>query len=105
MHLLTASQLSEILDKGSDNLIIDIRESYELDNDKSPFMHIPMAEIPFSKSSFNEKFKKIVLVCQSGRRAEASANFIETEFGLNNVYVLEGGMCAWQEFTSNTINS
>jgi rhodanese-related sulfurtransferase len=34
-------------------------------------------------------------MCQSGKRAEALANFMETEFNATNIFVLEGGINAW----------
>jgi rhodanese-related sulfurtransferase len=34
-------------------------------------------------------------MCQSGKRAEALANFMETEFHAKNIYILEGGLNAW----------
>ena len=34
-------------------------------------------------------------MCQSGRRAEALVNFMETEFAAQNIYLLEGGLNAW----------
>jgi rhodanese-related sulfurtransferase len=42
-------------------------------------------------------FEQVVLMCQSGKRAEALANFMETEFAATNICVLEGGINAWIE--------
>jgi sulfur-carrier protein adenylyltransferase/sulfurtransferase len=98
MNCISSSEVSKLLTHSAENLIIDIRESYELENGSSPFVHLPMAEIPHCSETFKKNFEKIIVVCQSGKRAEACANFLETEFGLNNVHVLEGGMTAWQDF-------
>jgi rhodanese-related sulfurtransferase len=36
-------------------------------------------------------------MCQSGRRAEAVVNLLETEFHFPNVFVMEGGILGWIE--------
>jgi rhodanese-related sulfurtransferase len=36
-------------------------------------------------------------MCNSGKRAEALANLLETEFNQPNLVVLEGGIAAWIE--------
>jgi rhodanese-related sulfurtransferase len=36
-------------------------------------------------------------MCQSGKRAEALANFMETEYNASNICILEGGINAWIE--------
>jgi rhodanese-related sulfurtransferase len=36
-------------------------------------------------------------MCQSGRRAEAVVNLLETEFHFPQVFVMEGGILGWIE--------
>jgi hypothetical protein len=36
-------------------------------------------------------------MCNSGKRAEALVNLLETDFGMNDLLVLEGGIAAWTE--------
>jgi adenylyltransferase/sulfurtransferase len=47
--------------------------------------------------------KKIIVMCQSGKRAEAVANLLETEFELNSVFIMEGGINAWIEKIDQTL--
>jgi rhodanese-related sulfurtransferase len=39
--------------------------------------------------------KDVVIMCQSGRRAEAVVNLLETEFHFPAVFVMEGGITNW----------
>jgi adenylyltransferase/sulfurtransferase len=39
--------------------------------------------------------KQIILVCKTGRRAEALANLLETEYGFTDVAIMGGGVTAW----------
>lgn len=77
-------------------LIVDVRENYEYSNCNIGFLHIPMGEI---SGRVNEipKEKKIIVMCQSGRRAEAVANLLETEYKMHSIYIMEGGINAWKE--------
>jgi rhodanese-related sulfurtransferase len=74
--------------------LIDIREPYELLNYSIDSMAIPMGDFAQAYPSLKH-YAKVVLMCQSGKRAEALANFMETEFHAKNIYILEGGLNAW----------
>ena len=43
-------------------------------------------------------------MCRSGKRAEAVANLLVTDFSLTNVYCLDGGILAWKEHIDNTLD-
>ena len=47
---------------------------------------------------------QIVILCRSGRRAEAVANLIECETQLNDVWIVEGGIKAWKEKVDPSLN-
>lgn len=83
-------------------LIVDVRENYEYSNCNIGFLHIPMGEI---SERVNEipKEKKIIVMCQSGRRAEAVANLLETEYKMHSIYIMEGGINAWKEQIDQTL--
>lgn len=83
-------------------LIVDVRENYEYSNCNIGFLHIPMGEI---SGRVNEipKEKKIIVMCQSGRRAEAVANLLETEYEMHSIYIMEGGINAWKEQIDQTL--
>jgi adenylyltransferase/sulfurtransferase len=48
--------------------------------------------------------KNIVVMCRSGKRAEAVANLLLTDYSLSNVYILDGGIIAWKENIDNTLD-
>ena len=101
MNFISAKELQEIY-KNPDILIVDIRESYERNICTIPSIHIPMSDIRDNDLKIPSD-KKIILLCRSGRRAEVVANYLETERGYNNLFVLEGGILAWIEFIDNTL--
>lgn len=82
--------------------IFDIRETYEYEICNSGFKHIPMAEIQINLSII-PKDRECVIMCRSGKRAEAVVNLLETEFQIKNLLVLEGGIVAWAEQIDNTL--
>jgi adenylyltransferase/sulfurtransferase len=84
------------LSKEDNLIVIDIREDYEYEHCNAGFTHIPMGEISLRYSEINPT-KEVVIMCQSGRRAEAVVNLLETEFHFPNVFVMEGGLLGWIE--------
>lgn len=82
--------------------IVDIRELYEFEIANISSKHIPMAEL-VTRISELDSTKKTVLMCRSGKRAEALANFMETEGFLNEVLVMEGGILAWSETIDSSL--
>jgi adenylyltransferase/sulfurtransferase len=48
--------------------------------------------------------KNIVIMCRSGKRAEAVANLLMTDFSMSNVYILDGGILAWKDQVDNTLD-
>ncbi|NVK63697.1 MAG: rhodanese-like domain-containing protein [Flavobacteriales bacterium] len=81
-------------------LILDIRESYEVDICSIDSMQIPMGQICDRVSEIPTN-KTIAVLCKSGKRAEAVANLMCVECGFTNVVVVEGGMMAWIEKVAN----
>lgn len=76
--------------------VIDIREGWEHTVYSIGIQHFPMAELLEKVSEFNTS-EALVLLCKSGKRAEALANLLETEYGFSNVAIVEGGIAAWAE--------
>lgn len=94
MKILSPAAALMALQESSKCLLIDIREPYELLNCKIDCLSIPMASFAAKYHSL-QSYEQIILMCQSGKRAEALANYIETEFNATNIYVLDGGINAW----------
>jgi len=96
MQVLTAKDLHERMNQTNEYLIVDIREPYECQIGRIDSIHIPMGEL-ISRQDELPDDKKIVLMCKSGKRAEAAANLLITEFNKCNIYMLEGGITAWRD--------
>jgi SulP family sulfate permease len=84
------------LRNGEDSpLVIDVREPREFKQGHVPqaqLMPLPkllsdLSELPFDR--------KIILVCRGGRRSTRAAYVLQNR-GCQNVYVLQGGMLAWE---------
>jgi rhodanese-related sulfurtransferase len=101
MELISPENCKKAIEK-NEALIIDVRENYEYSNCNIGFLHIPMGEI---NERINEipRTKKIIVMCQSGRRAEAVANLLETEYKMLPIFIMEGGIIAWKEQSDQTL--
>ncbi|MFT6501904.1 MAG: adenylyltransferase/sulfurtransferase [Crocinitomicaceae bacterium] len=100
MNYMTPAELSEKLNANNDLVLLDIRESYELEICQIGGLHIPMGDISTRVNEINSDFEVAVL-CRSGKRAEAVANFLEAEAGMKKVTIVAGGILAW----INTVDS
>lgn len=94
MQWIAPKELHKALQNSKDWLIVDVREAYEREICSIPALCIPMAEIGTRHGEI-DKSKHLVLMCKSGSRAEAVANFLECEFEFQNLHVLEGGLMRW----------
>jgi adenylyltransferase/sulfurtransferase len=103
MHLISALELHHALKEGQNFEIIDIREPYEHAVANIGALHIPMGEI-CDRVAEIPKDKNAVIMCRSGKRAEAVANLLLTEFSITPVYVLDGGILAWKENIDSTLD-
>jgi len=43
-------------------------------------------------------------MCRSGKRAEAVANILMTDYSISNVYILDGGILAWKDQIDSTLD-
>lgn len=77
-------------------IILDIREPYEIETCSIKSLQIPMDEV-ISRINEVPTDKAIAVMCRTGKRAEAMANILTSEYDLTNTYVLEGGVLAWIE--------
>ena len=96
MNYISPKDWIEKFANDTDYQLIDIRESYECVDSKIDCTRIPMDEL----ASHPEKLSsntKTVLICNSGNRAEALANLLETDFQKSPIYVIEGGYISLAE--------
>ena len=100
--LISAIELNEAIIKGEDIHIIDVREPYEYAGGNIQSIHIPMGEI-IERIAEIPREGKTVIMCRSGKRAEAVANLLRADFGINNIWLLEGGIESWKLTVDPTV--
>ena len=101
MQFITPLECKIRLDK-NEVQIIDIREPYEFEACNAGFNNIPMAEMAVNLDQLSNG-KDNVIMCRSGKRAEAIDNYLETEHNIKNLLVLEGGITEWANQIDNTL--
>ncbi len=95
MPIFTVDALYQALRQPNPPLMVDIREPREFQRS-----HIPQAvNIPLSKLLNNQRplphEQPIVLVCRTSRRSRRAAYHLQQQ-GYKNIYLLDGGMMAWE---------
>ena len=103
MRIISALELNDAMQKGQEFEIVDVREPYEYDACNIGSLHIPMGEI-CNRITDLPKDKNIVFMCRSGKRAEAVANILMTDYSISNVYILDGGILAWKDQIDSTLD-
>lgn len=96
MQYLSAQEIYKGLSSNESITIVDVREQYEHDICNIGALHIPMAEITGRISEIPVN-STVVVMCKSGNRAEAVANLLKAEHGVDEVAVMKGGIMAWIE--------
>jgi adenylyltransferase/sulfurtransferase len=92
----SVTELKEMLDKGEDFQLIDVREphEYEICNLKGEL--IPMGDVPNNVDKISRD-KTVIIHCRSGARSGRIINYLEENHGYTNLYNLAGGIKAWAE--------
>ena len=103
MDYITPVELKEKLDANSNLVLLDIREAYELEICNIGGVHMPMAEIA-SRADELDNETLIAVLCRSGKRAEAAANFLSVEAG-KNAAIVKGGILEWIETVDNSLEA
>ena len=95
---LNVTALKNILNHSNSYKIIDIRESWEIEEQgKIPMsIHIPMDELIESMEWQEPHMDYIILYCRSGRRSAATNTHLRKFYFTSNTYNLIGGNNAWQ---------
>ena len=96
MKEISVSQLKELLDSGADIQLIDVREPSEFEDAQIGGELIPLGSIPQNVDRIS-KDKQVVIHCRSGKRSANAIMFLESNFGYENLYNLEGGILAWKD--------
>jgi len=96
MIYISVIEFDKLLKEKNDFQLVDVREHYEYNICKLRSIHIPMAEI-VSRMNEIDSGKRICVLCKTGKRAEAVANLLETDYDFKDVLVVEGGIIAYAE--------
>ena len=96
MQFITAVELKNRLSQSEDLFLLDIREGYEREVNSIPSYHIPMGEV-CSRMNELPNDQSIVVICNSGQRAEALTNLLESDFDREKLLVLVGGISSLSE--------
>lgn len=96
MKSITVQDLKAKREAGEPHQLIDVRESHECEICTIDGDHIPMGEI-MTRTDEIKKDCPVIIHCRSGQRSMAVVNALETNFGFENLYNLDGGILAWAE--------
>jgi molybdopterin/thiamine biosynthesis adenylyltransferase/rhodanese-related sulfurtransferase len=92
---ITAAELKEMLDRGDDPFIVDVREPAEFEILRIPGSHlIPKGELAAHLSELPQD-RAVVLHCKTGVRS-AEALVMVKAAGFANAVHVQGGVLAWQ---------
>lgn len=103
MKEITVQELKQMLDKGADFQLIDVREEYEFDSANLSGLLIPMGSIIDNVDQISRE-KMVVLHCKSGGRSGTAVKYLQENFGFDNLYNLKGGILAWKNEIDQTLN-
>lgn len=97
MDFIESKELKKRIDRNENVLIVDVREPYEIEVCQlEDTVQIPMGELIDRRSELPIDVE-LVIMCRTGKRAEAIANILRTDYGFKNLLVLSGGLTQWAE--------
>jgi len=95
MNFIEVERVKFKIDNGDKEFIVlDVREPYEYNICNIDSINIPMAQVSERLSEL-PKNKHIAVLCKSGKRGQAVANMLITEYGYKIVSVISGGIDEW----------
>ena len=98
--MISPEDLKSRLERGGTPILLDVRESSELEGELGHLRgikHIPIGSLNGHLSELEpDACKEIVTICRSGGRAHTAAQIL-MQAGFPRVAVLDGGMTAWKQ--------
>jgi rhodanese-related sulfurtransferase len=96
MSDITVQELKALLDAGTAPPIIDVRETWEFDQDHISAENIPLATVPVKIADLAQyKDQELIICCRSGGRSGQACAYLRGQ-GFTKVRNLTGGMLAWK---------
>lgn len=104
MKDITVQELAEALKGNQTFTLLDVREDYEFEYGhlNCPCVHIPMGDLA-NRIHELDKEREIYVMCKSGSRAAAVANFLKLNFGFTKTAMVIGGVEAYANEIDQTI--
>ena len=96
MHEIAPPELKIMIEENANIQLIDIREDYVFEDFNLGGTNIPLENVINNKTQF-ENDKKIVFICNSGKRSSAIVRTLRVKHQLPNIYSLKGGIEAYVE--------
>lgn len=104
MREITVQELAEALQNNPCFTLVDVREDYEYDlgHLECKCIHIPMGEIENRIHELDNR-KETIIMCKSGSRAAAVANFMHVNYDFEDIGFIIGGVEAYANEIDNSI--
>lgn len=97
MQEITVQELKERQASNPNLKIIDVRETWEFDEDNIGAQLLPLGELPTRLSEIADfKEQEVIVHCKSGGRSAQAQKFLVAQ-GFSNVINLKGGILAYRE--------
>ena len=92
----TPLQATQMINRGKSTAVIDVRSADEFAaGHLRDAKNMPLADLATRIGELDKnKVKTVILVCQSGARADKAARQLKSA-GFEDIYTLEGGVNAW----------
>lgn len=92
----TPLQATQMINRGKSTAVIDVRSADEFAaGHLRDAKNMPLADLASRIGELDKnKVKTVILVCQSGARADKAARQLKSA-GFEDIYTLEGGVNAW----------
>jgi len=92
---ISVHELKQMLSRGADFQLIDVRESAEYQNGYiQQSVHIPLEVLPSQHHQLSRK-KPVVVYCHHGMQSALAIEYLTKTHGFDNLYALRGGLHAW----------
>ncbi|GKW44833.1 rhodanese-like domain-containing protein [Planococcus sp. NCCP-2050] len=93
MKSITTDELQELVEKGEEIYLIDVREDEEVAYGMVPgAKHIPLGQLPERLDEL-EAGTAVHVICKAGGRSAMACDFLESN-GIETINI-EGGMMNW----------
>ena len=92
----TLLQATQMINRGKSTAVIDVRSADEFATGHlRDAKNIPLADLSSRIGELDKnRVKTVIVVCQSGARADRAARQLKTA-GFEDIYSLDGGIAAW----------